>query len=111
MRIRAIREDTPEGVPEADPIVDKTLNTVEACLERARKILGDGFGLTPCTFVTVYRSNSYQVGDVVWINDSLGGGSGFAQIDSIEPQIEKSSDGGLKTTLQLGLLRLPYEFN
>ncbi len=110
MKIRAIREDT-DGQPEADPIVDQTLNTVEACIERARKVLGDGYGLVPCTLVVVDRGNEYQIGEIVAINDSLSGEIIYAQIDSIEPRIEKSDDGGLKTTLQLGLLRLPYEFN
>ena len=107
MKIRAIRIDT-DGQPEAEPIVDKTLNTLESKLARAHKVLGDGIGLTPCDFVAVYRGNHYKVGDVVQIEDDLGVIK-FAQIDSIEPQVSKESDGGLKTTLVLGLKKLPYE--
>ena len=107
MKIRAVRIGT-DGQPEAEPIVDKTLNTLESKLARAHKVLGDGIGLTPCDFVAVYRGNHYKVGDVVQIEDDLGVIK-FTQIDSIEPQVSKESDGGLKTTLVLGLLKLPYE--
>lgn len=107
MKIRAIRQGT-DGTPEAEPIVDKTLNTIESQLARARKVLGDGLGLSSCTFTAVYTGNHYEVGDVILIEDDLGVIK-YAQIDSIEPQVTKESDGGLKTTIVFGLLKLPYE--
>lgn len=111
MKLKAIRRDT-DGLPEADPVVDKTLTTLDAKLARAIKVLGDGYGLIPAEYVRVYRAAEYRVGDIIEIVDDLGV-LRFAQIDGITPSVTKESSlsggTGLKTTIKFTLLTPNYE--
>ncbi len=111
MKLKAIRTGT-DGLPEADPVVDKTLTTLDSKIARAIKILGDGYGLVPAEFTRVYQRNGFRVGDVIEIVDDLGV-LRFAQIDGIYPSVtqESSLSGGegLVAILKLNLLTPNYE--